>query len=406
MRSAGVGATRVSAGVLGLALVVALGGRASAQTETVPPPYQLVRTLQLMQDQVAYGNVEAHAAQLTVLKHVSEKLLAADPEVWKEPRNTRAVVLFLLSGGSPEIVRSLLARGVLSNDDKLLAGSLAYVEGREKEALDLLGPFQPRALPAALGGHVALVQSALLVRSDPRAAIERLDDARLLMPGTLVDEAALRREIFVAGQVDDFDKFEVLATQYMRRYRHSVYAGNFRQRFALALTRFSFAQETRRFPRLVAMLEHLDTVSRRTLYLLVARTAVVRGKTEMAELAAEQAAALSPSDSAERQRAQLYRASALVVTAAYEQGVSELKAIDRARLPERDAELLDAALTLSRNLRKAPPPPPVSEPPAQKNAGGWTRPSARLDLSASTATLDQARRLIGEMDVLLKEETQ
>ena len=86
---------------------------------------------------------------------------------------------------------------------------------------------------------MALVQSALLAQSDFKAAIERLDEVRLLMPGTLVEEAALRREIFLVGQVDDFDKFESLAMQYFRRYRHSIYAGTFRQRFSLAVARFS-----------------------------------------------------------------------------------------------------------------------------------------------------------------------
>ena len=131
-----------------------------------------------------------------------------------------------------------------------------------------------------------------------------------MMPGTLVEEAALRREIFLAGQLDDFDKFETLALQYFRRYRHSIYAGNFRQRFALSVARFSFAQKTDRFPRLVAVLDHLDRASQRSLYLLIARTALVRGKIDMTDLAAERVMALTEVGSPERERARLYRAAA------------------------------------------------------------------------------------------------
>ena len=118
-----------------------------------------------------------------------------------------------------------------------------------------LGGVNARGLPATLGAEIALVQSALLAKDDLKASIERLDEVRLMMPGTLVEEAALRREIFVAGQLDDFDKFETLAMQYFRRFRHSIYAGNFRQRFSLSVARFSFVQQTDRFPRLVAVLD-------------------------------------------------------------------------------------------------------------------------------------------------------
>ena len=158
------------------------------------------------------------------------------------------------------------------------------------------------------------------------------------MPGTLVEEAALRREIFFAGQVDDFDKFETLAVQYFRRYRHSIYAGNFRQRFALSVARFSFVQRADRFPRLVAVLDHLDRTSQRALYLLIARTALVRGKIEMTDLAAERIAALTEDGSADRTRARLYRAAARVVTEGHEQALLDLQQIDASRLAEQDAE--------------------------------------------------------------------
>src|SRR4029077_16546923 len=120
---------------------------------------------------------------------------------------------------------------------------------------------------------------------------------------------------------------------------NSIYAGNFRQRFALAVARFSFAQQADRFPRLVAVLE-------RTLYLLIARTALVRGKVEMTDVAAERVLALTEEGSSERERARLYRAAGRVVTEAHEEALPDLQKIVVARLPERDVELLTAALTL------------------------------------------------------------
>lgn len=367
--------------------------------DALPEPYQLVRTLQLLQDQVAHGSIEAHGAQVTLLTRIGDEFLKTDPQLWSDRRNARAAVIFLLSGGHPQVVRSLLDRKHLDAGDTILLGALAYIEGREADAAELLRNADVRDLPATLGGQLALVQSALLVRHDIKAALKRLDDARLLMPGTLVEEAALRREIFVAGQSDDFSKFESLAIQYMRRYRQSIYAGNFRQRLALALTRFGFAQDERYFPRLAAMLENLDPDSRRTLYLVIARTAILRGKPVMAQLAAEQAATLSSDGSRERERARLYQAAARVVTDGYEKSLVELRAINRPHLSQRDVELLDAALILAGHLRKplqeakvdSPVPPPA--PP-------------RLDVRSATEALSRAGKSLDEVNILLEKKPQ
>jgi chemotaxis protein MotC len=337
-----------------------------------------------------------------LLKRLGEQFQEADPAVWKDPRNSRAVVTFLLSGGSPQVVSALRARKVLDIDDAILDGALAYVDGRPEEAKARLGAISARAFPAALGAEIAMVQSALLAQTDFKAAIEHLDEVRLLMPGTLVEEAALRREIFLVGQVDDFDKFEALALQYFRRYRNSIYAGNFRQRFALAVARFSFVQQPDRFPRLVAVIDNLDRASQRGLYLLIARTALLRGKVEMTDLAARRIVALTDEGSVDRTRAELYRAAGRVVTNANAEAIRELQQIDETQLSERDADLLTAALAMGRNVRKALPDVPVKGTRPQAEQTG-VRP--RIDFSASLSIVDRAQKLLDESAEQLKDKS-
>ena len=76
-------------------------------------------------------------------------------------------------------------------------------------------------------------------------------------PGTLVEEAAIRRSLLVAEQINDQDRFEMLVRQYLARFRHSIYAGNFRYRFAAALSRSPILDDPAQFPRLDALLEQL-----------------------------------------------------------------------------------------------------------------------------------------------------
>jgi len=93
--------------------LLALLGAAHAEENEAPSrePYQLVRTLQALQDEISRGNLQAHNAQPESLKRVGEEFQKADAGVWNDPRNSRAVVTYLLSGGSPQVVGAALAQG-------------------------------------------------------------------------------------------------------------------------------------------------------------------------------------------------------------------------------------------------------------------------------------------------------
>ncbi len=194
-------------------------------------PYLAVRSLQVLQEMVAHGSTSAQGAQPKLLSHIADVFAAADPAVWKERRNAQAAVLYLFSSGKPAVVRALLGRAVFApENDRLLKGALAYAEGEDGVAKALLGKIDPKSLPPSVGGHLALVLATLFAKDDAAKAGRMLDEARLLVPGTLVEEAALRRQIFLSADAATLDKFVSLSRQYLRRFHTSVYAGNFKHR--------------------------------------------------------------------------------------------------------------------------------------------------------------------------------
>ena len=365
-------------------------GPASRSSE----PYELVRALQAVQDGIANGDTAAHGSHIALIRQVGEKFLAADASVWSNPQNGQAVVIYLLSGGAPQLVRKL-PRDKISVDSRLFDGALAYVEGRQDDARDLLKDIKPRTLPSGLGGQVALVQGALFARTEASLAIERLDDARLLLPGTLVEEAALRREILLVGQAEDFDKFEFLTQAYVRHYRNSIYAGDFWQRFSSGLTQSGLALDERRFARIAALLEQIDRASRLKLHLMIARNAMLRGLMQVTRLASERALALSADASTERERARFFRGASRALTDEYDGGLAELKAIDRSKLPERDVPLLNATVQLALDIRKPFAGKSTAEKPPVT--------PARLDLASSTAMLARAQQQLGELELLTRD---
>jgi chemotaxis protein MotC len=349
-------------------------------------PYELIRSLQSLQDQIARGNARAHANQRVLLQRMAEKFDAADAEVWKDPRNARAAVLFVLNGGNVRALQKVLATGKSELGEKLLKGVLAYGENRPEEAQELLGGVDARLLDPSLAGHIAYIQ-ADLAQQDPAKALAYFDDARLLAPGPILEEAALRREIAMYAKAGNSERYEMLAAQYLRRFSNSVYAGNFRQQFALALAAGTNAADPERLERVAGLLGGVRPAERREVFLTMAGAALVKGKIELAKFAATNALQLESEDSADNERARLYQGAALIVTEEFDRGVEMLGAVERSKLGAGEAALLDAALSVAGQMRRLPAEPEAdSTPPADLEPG---------------AALQRARKLIAQVDEML-----
>ena len=360
-------------------------------------PYELVRTLQDLQDRMAQGDVQAIAAQRALMIQIDKAFMSADPTVWQDNRNAAAAVTYVLSGGRPDILKTLIAlKPPPAIDPRLLEGVYDYASGRPDEATPLLIDIDPTTLPASMAGQVAIAQSALAVKSDPAKAMQFLSIARLLAPGTLVEEAAIRRQLLVADRQRDEAEVRSLARQYLDRFRHSVYAGNFRVRFAAALSHMSLDTEAR-FAELDDMLAMVEPESRCDLYLTVALASAINGHAAAAKLAAERASGLALAGSVQEARAKLYHAAALATMPELAaKGAAEIAGLNRSLLSPPDQALYDTVhATLTGVLSgtelgqiKAAPAKPlgkgaiVEEPAIIKKAQAALDDTAKLVASA------------------------
>lgn len=131
-------------------------------------PYELVRSLRALQDQIANGSSSAHGAQRQLMVRIAEQLAATEPDDWRDRRNLRAAVIFVLSGGSPQILRRLLSLDVVGKDDEaLVKGAMAYGEGRTAPAEKFLGEVDARKLQESLGGRLPLRRPCWRRRTTP-----------------------------------------------------------------------------------------------------------------------------------------------------------------------------------------------------------------------------------------------
>ncbi|MBV8664139.1 MAG: hypothetical protein JO107_13670 [Hyphomicrobiales bacterium] len=353
---------RLLAGAL---LLLALGvcGSVPARAQTIAV---MTNDLQALQAKVAAGDRAAYDAQSERLKAISAAIAAAKPETWKDKHETDAAVAYLLSGGRPsDIVRLLESGAVPESEKSLMRGALAYIVGDDKQARALLDDVDPRSLDLRMAGQVAFAKSVLASSKDPNKAIELLDLARLLAPGGLVEEAALRREIAVTADQRDIDRFSGLCRQYAARFGHSVYADRFLAGVANAALRAELIRDLPSFQKFHNFVSTLSPVDRGRFLLTVAREETIGGQFAVAGVASGEALQEAPSDSPEEARGRLYEASARIMTPEFDRGLAELQSVAEAKLAPEDQALLSAVRSVAAHLRQpmaeqANPPPDAS----------------------------------------------
>lgn len=372
---------------------VAAGHAASPANEPAqsrkPMPFDVIRSLQFLQDQIARGNDRAIRVQALLLRRFGPTFLAADDAVWTDARNRRAAVLFVLSGGPPEILDTLVRRGVLPEDERdLFAGALAYVRNDLPSARDYLSRVDLTAAEPGLAAHVHLVIGQILQTEDPAAAIGHLDQARLHAPGGLVEEAALRLGVLLVDGLGETAKSDRLARQYFDRYHRSAYSGNFEARLAAVQAGRGASGAEPAIATLRDIVGGLAPERRQRIHLSVARRALVEGDRRFAALNAEAALGIEPIAPGDRERGRLYElaARATIASPGFAETAQALASLDRTLLHPEDLPLLEGALRIVDAI-EAGSPVAAAMPLAESDAPQET---------ASLPVIDRALRILNE----------
>jgi chemotaxis protein MotC len=315
----------------------------------------LVDELRRMQAKVAEGDKAAYSAELNQLKTIGAAIAAASPETWKNKRDADSLVIYILSGGSLADVGPLLKGDALIESERSLArGALAYVTNHEADAIALLGQTDLTALDARLAGEVAFARSVIETKRDAKAAAGLLDWARLLAPGGLVEEAALRREIALLAEAKDVTRLAMLTRQYVTRFSASLYAADFLRDLAGAVVRLGLADDPANYRLVANSVASLPPDGRRAFLLNLAKSGIVNARFGVAALAATEALESSKTDSPEAMRARLYLAAARLFSDGYDAALADLRTLSESKLDRSDAGLLSAARRVAVQLRVLP----------------------------------------------------
>ncbi|RUV46196.1 MULTISPECIES: chemotaxis protein MotC [unclassified Mesorhizobium] len=327
---------------VGLLLLAAGSPAAAFAQDDGLQPYQLVRSLQLVQDRIAGGDHAALPMQAKLLEMTDARLRAADAGDFKDPKNFRALLVYGMSGGNPVTVEAAASRAATDPQSLAIAkGVVAYLNGRPAAAIEILKPIDPMSVPADLGAFLALVKGSLLATDEPATALTLLDEARLLSPGTLVEEAALRRSVGLAATQGDAARFALASTQYVAGYLYSPYASQFADSFVSGVIALHMSISQDKLADITSM---MDPEREKVIYLRIARRAAIDGLSDLSAFASARAEqGRNGKGNQDDPRAVLYSSLSTVTSATIDDVRARLGTIDRGKLSESDRALLDAA---------------------------------------------------------------
>lgn len=350
-----------------------------------PGPWRRIRSLQRLQAQMAQGSQEALKAQPDLVAELERAFADADPAVWKDRRNAAAALALLLSGADPQTLRKRFDAGAFGDHADLVAPGLAFAEGRVGEARARLDELDGERVGATIAAQAAMALATLTTQIDPDRAHALFDRARLLSPGSLIEETALRRQIRLAEDRMEEARFLALAHQYARRYAASVYASSFHERLPAALARFALAGASDTMAPFERLLAALAEDQRAGSTLAIARAALARGRFALSLSAARRTLELSPTQDPLARVAALY-AIVAVVAAEGPTVIARLEAWPPL-LTRQEQELQRAALAVARQVHDWPPS---------------AAPGAKVEHDEPGEAMQRAERLLAEGERLLE----
>lgn len=337
---------------VGLASSQAAALRAE-EAPSLAPPYLMIRTLQSIQDKVINGDLESVEMQRFLLGEIDKRLRTIDMAVFDDPRNVDAALIFAMSGGNPETLDILAERDIEGNFDNRVTSILRrYLSGRGATALKQLKDVVPEYRNTRIGPYLELIGANALMEKESEAALKFFDWARVEAPGTIIEEAALRRSLGITSTKGDARRALPYARRYARRFMNSPYASQFADIFvSLAI------DHTTALPpdEIKAVLSLIERKRQREIYLRLGRRAAISGNKLLTDFAAREARRLSaPEDAGQLALAELYSGIVNIPSDGINEVLERLADIPDKSLSPKDRFLRDAARIIAEEVVKEP----------------------------------------------------
>jgi chemotaxis protein MotC len=345
---------------LALGLAISSPGISRAGDPEDLAPYKMLRSLQFVQDSVVLGDSSAGEMQRFMLGTIDERLRTIDQSVFEDNRNVDAALIYAMSGGNPQTLEYLVSRDVNGYFDNRVTDVLRkYLSGKgllvAKSLVETANEYRDKKI----GPYLSLVGGNVMVAKGPADALKLYDQARLNAPGTIVEEAALRRSVAICVESGLVDKGLAYSQRYIRRFLHSPYASQFADLFVKLVVNHDHEVKP---DDVVGILSFMDESRQREVYLRIARAAAIAGKGDLARMAAGRAQSLAgDSGNAFGALADFYGGMASIPTDEINAAARNISGISDKELSPRDQALRAVARSVAEQVLSAPDPASLTQ---------------------------------------------
>lgn len=376
--------------VLCILVLGALPVSKAQAADTGLAPYQMVRSLQRVQDRIAGGDHAALPMQNKLLELIDARFHQARNEEFGERRNFDALMIYAMSGGNPSTITASLKGLTLDGTDAAASSAiLDYLAGNVAGARDAMAQINQDHYRQEVAAFLALVKGSVIAGDDADEGFAALDRARLLAPGTLVEEAALRRTLSLAVTVADAGRFSLASEQYSRRFLRSPYAAQFAETFVSGVIALKDQLEIESIRNAIGWMTQEQA---QTIYLRLARRAAIDGDAELLEFATKQTISpVADMPASANLRQKLYSNISSVTSETVADVLSQLSKLDSSQLSTADQVLLEAARAVAAEV--------VAPVPAARTFA----PTKPADDTSSDPRILAARSFLAEIDRMIED---
>jgi chemotaxis protein MotC len=311
-----------------------------AAAEGGPAPFRLMRSLQLVQDRIAAGDRDAIPLQDDMMPLIEEAFRAAGSAIAQDPRDLDALMMYALSGGDVRLVKELIPfLKSREREAKLATAVVLQRSGQAELAARVINTMRPQDFSETVGAYLAIFKSGLATPGEEPRVIAELDMARIAAPGTLVEEAALRRQLSLSAGRDDFGGVMRTARRYFDRFAASPFAGPLVDAFSEETVRLSRDEDR---DAVEALVDHLSPQRALAVFYRLARAAAVQGRSGFLAWASEIYGERLGEDASPKEQANLafFRALARLPALDRDEALARFRAFDGKALGADEKRLL------------------------------------------------------------------
>jgi chemotaxis protein MotC len=279
---------------------VALQKEIEAQAESLSQLRLPLQTLLDSQTALAHGKAEAEDRHKQARDAIDNKIKAFDHRTLSS-HEVELLATYVFSGGEPFLVESLLHSLEKDPPNKaLLESGIAYVSRDLKQAGNKLNSLDLGHLSPPVLSRVLLVQSQTASTLDAAERARLLVQAAGLAPGTLVEEASIRRLIQLWSDVANARQLMRWSRHYLRRFPKSYYQGDFAKSFKAGILKAARRGDIPRKDDIESILRSLEPADAGEMALHITKSSVDSGFRELCITFADAAAQILPKTSLER----------------------------------------------------------------------------------------------------------